>query len=127
VTPDEIREELFKLNLEALKRLMDNVIAKGMTNETAMLVCIHVDDGWWELTEALMPGHDWQQYRDRNEKPIARGSVHKPTMVDLISLVAPELSSAFKPLPPKCFHVAVMDAGGISLFYLANADDVTIH
>ncbi len=117
---DVVRNELFQQNIPALARLMKSAISKGKTPEDVMLVCIHVDDEpWTELADHLMPGHDWQQYRDLGQKPIARGSVERAGMEDILSVSVPGVFPAFaKELPPNSMFVAVMDAGGASVFYL---------
>ncbi len=59
---------------ERLDHFVRRIVERGLTWEDAVVTCIQVDDHFGGmLTEALMPGHDWQAYRDRGETPCARG------------------------------------------------------
>jgi hypothetical protein len=57
--------------VEHFKRRMGEL---NQTPEECVIVILSVDDPHGaEIADILMPDHDWQQYRDRGEKPIARG------------------------------------------------------
>lgn len=113
-----IRHEIFEGSAERLSEMATRAIhtLKCDPNNTAM-VAIHVDDpAWADLAEALMPGHDWQQYRDRGELPIARGTVTWTT-VAFICAAVPALNPALSTPPPdKHLYAFVMASGGASLY-----------
>lgn len=71
------REQFYRLNKDRLMQLA--VRARQRTSEMGeeqCVVCIDVDDPrWTPLVDMLMPGHDWDSYRARGEKPVARGVV----------------------------------------------------
>lgn len=76
------------------------------------VVCIDVDDPTWTfLVDALMPGHDWQAYRDRGETPIARGVVPVSLIVDIVT----ECYPAAGELHTDATNILVFAAGGIAI------------
>lgn len=77
-----------------------------------VVVCIDVDDsGWRRLVDHLMPGADWQQYRDRGERPVARGVVPR----DFIAKVIADLYPAAGRLRDDVTNVVVFASGGIAI------------
>jgi hypothetical protein len=50
-----------------------------------VIVLINVDAPFGkDLAEALMPGHDWQQYRDQDQIPFARGLAMKESVAKYV-------------------------------------------
>jgi hypothetical protein len=63
-----------------------------------------------------MPGADWQPYRDRGEKPIARGTA-TGGVAEYIAEVCPTLADAIGAGPPdRHLFAFVMDCGGASIY-----------
>ncbi len=61
-------------NKERIEHFRGRAKTLEKTSEEAVIVLLNVDDPiGGELASILMPGHDWQAYRDRGEIPIARG------------------------------------------------------
>ena len=118
MTPDEYRQELFEDSVPRLAEMADRAVSvlRLSPSEVAMVV-IDVDDAsWTPLAEKLMPGHDWQQYRDREEVPVARGSVMWST-VEVICTICPGVSVALDAPPPDGhLYAFVLGGGGASLF-----------
>ncbi|MFC1645247.1 hypothetical protein ACFL08_04440 [Patescibacteria group bacterium] len=120
-----IRHDLFLLNKERLEQMAHRaVFDKNMNPSDFLVVCIHVDDpAWTELVDFLMPGQNWQQYRDRGEKPVARGSVS----IDLrehIAEVVPRIKDALFAEPPDGYVLAAsFDAGGASVYHVSFTQD----
>ncbi len=77
------RMEHFKNRMKELNKSPNDVV----------IVLINVDDtnGNW-MAEALMPGHDWQQFRDKGEIPFARGLVMKDGIIEMLSKFDKEAS-----------------------------------
>jgi hypothetical protein len=93
---------LFDVNRPRLEELAARALAKGHTCRTCVIVCIEVDSNWRELVDTLMPGHDWQPLRDAGDVPTARGSVGRAGLVELLSLLVPDIAQALKEPPPAC-------------------------
>lgn len=91
------RETFFNLNAGRLSELAWRaVFVKNLRRNTFFIICIDYDDpAWRDLADALMPGHDWQSYRDRGERPVARGSVMTSGVGDYLKEVVPAIAAAF--------------------------------
>ncbi len=103
------RWNLYNADPAAVKRLELRAKEKG---DFAVIV-IDVDASWTDLADVLMPGHDWQQYRDRGEKPIGRGVVPRDALVDLVESVREKVVP--DPFPAGVF-TAVFGLGGVSVY-----------
>ena len=65
---------LLEAHGERVEYFKRRVVALGRSPEDTVIVLVQVDDVYGgPLAEALMPGHDWQAFRDRGEVPMARG------------------------------------------------------
>jgi hypothetical protein len=61
-------------NADRVAHFRERAKTLGYGPDQVVIVVINVDAMYGaELAEGLMPGHDWQSYRDRDEVPIARG------------------------------------------------------
>lgn len=116
----EQREILYQQNVERLEHIAFRQIKKGMSHDAFVMVAIDMDDPEWsDVGDDLMPGENWQQYRDRGEKPIARGAAMADPLVDYISEVVPDVAPALKgPLPERVVRAIVMAYGGASVYLL---------
>ncbi len=116
---EEIRQELFTLNKSRLKILAAKALDRGLEANQFAVICIDVDDSTWtEEVDMLMPQHDWQQYRNRGERPVARGSVTK-VFCDYIGEVVPGIASALlKDVPYDHVQAIVLGSGGASLYFI---------
>lgn len=116
----EAREAFFELNRERLEHLAYRAINnKGLAPDEFVTVCIDVDDpNWTEIVDHLMPGHNWQQYRDRGEKPVARGTVNA-VISEYLSKVVPDIAPALTGhLPTGAVRAIVMGDGGASVYHI---------
>ena len=63
-----------KLNADRVEHFKRRLTERGMTPDQAVIVLLNVDDvHGGPLADALMPGHNWQEIRDKGEVPFARG------------------------------------------------------
>lgn len=115
----EAREELFQLNKDRLEHMAFRALKKGMSNEDFVAVCIDVDDpSWTEVVDLLMPGHNWQEYRDRGEKPVARGTA-MAVINEYLSEVVPDIAPVLVGhLPTGVVRAIVMGDGGASVYQI---------
>lgn len=116
----EKREELFQANKNRLKELAHRAIfIKGLSPRDFLVICIDVDDNrmFRDLADYLMPNSNWQQFRDRGEQPIARGSV--PIEIrDLLVKIVPDIKDGLYGKIPKGVVRAVILSGGASVYHI---------
>ena len=120
-----VRHDLFLQNKGRLEEMAHRaVFEKNMNPSDFLVVCIHADDpAWIELVEFLMPGHDWQQYRDRGEKPVVRSSA-LIGLRDYVSEVVPDIKDAlFAEVPDGHVLAISFDVGGASVFHVCFTSD----
>jgi hypothetical protein len=107
------RAHFYGLNRERLEQLAAR--ARDKTRESGVrygVVCIDVDDRTWTpLVDILMPGHDWDAYRRRNEKPVARGVVPQELLVKTVESIYPAAGK----FPSDKVSICVFAAGGIAI------------
>ena len=61
-------------NADRVRHFENRVGQLGRSPDDVVIVVANVDTpAGWALADALMPGHDWQAYRNRGEVPFARG------------------------------------------------------
>jgi len=89
---------------------------RGKRNNEEVVVCIKVDTNSRYLVDMLMPGADWQQYRDLEQEPVARGCVSFGTCEHLAE-VLPDIASVLMEVPEagkmKC---VALDDGGCTVY-----------
>lgn len=62
------------LNADRVEHFKRRLTERGMTPDQAVIVLLNVDDvHGGPLADVLMPGHNWQEIRDKGEVPSARG------------------------------------------------------
>ena len=77
-----------ELNKDRVEYFQQRFVDAGYSPEEIVIVVIHVDDSNGRiLADALMPGHNWQEYRDRGEKPFARGLADRAYVQDFLDIV----------------------------------------
>jgi hypothetical protein len=102
-------------NAERIAHFQKRASDLGKSDSCALLI-LNVDDLiGGELAAILMPGHDWQAYRDQGQVPFARGLADREGMQGILELVDPEealkLRSMTNTLP-----VIVMDHQVVVVF-----------
>lgn len=110
VTPgSKKRHEIMLANHARLTEMARKAIqANGLTPLEFVMTCIQVDDARWRgIVDALMPGYDWQQYRDRGEEPIARGSAMS-SLCEYLSEEMPDMAAALLEKPKDGFVKAIV-------------------
>jgi hypothetical protein len=64
----------FEMNKERVAHFVGRIEEKGLSPADIVIVILNVDDSHGgPIADMLMPGHDWQEFRDRGETPYARG------------------------------------------------------
>jgi hypothetical protein len=87
------------------------------------IVLLNVDDPWGKtMADILMPGHDWQQYRDRGEVPFARGLASREGMQGVLDEMSPKEGAKLREAGP-VVTVIVMDHGVVEVFKKGDWED----
>jgi hypothetical protein len=111
------RVRLFQYNERRLAQLAYQMTSKGFSLGDFYIVCIDVDaDAWRPLVEEIMPGHDWQQYRDRGEMPMLRGAVGTEYLEMFRQYVPAIVPALTAPVTDGCARVIVMAGSGATVF-----------
>ncbi len=120
LSDNEERDFLFQLNRERLAVMAASALNKGLKHDEFVMTLIDVDDSTWRpIVEQLMPGHDWQSYRDRGEKPISRGSAMASPLLSILSALVPDVETALTAnLPEDLIKTIVMGRGGASVYLI---------
>jgi len=124
VTPgDIVRHEMFVQTKRRLEELAWRGLKLSKLKPTKFFViCIDVDDpAWTFLAETLMPNNDWQVYRDRGEKPIARGTVFFDNVGKYLANVCPGIAPALvaRDATEQAILAVVLASGGASVYKVA--------
>ncbi len=63
-----------EINADRVEHFKRRLTECGLTPTEAVIILLNVDDqNGGQIAEVLMPGHNWQEIRDRGEVPFARG------------------------------------------------------
>jgi hypothetical protein len=78
----------FELNEERIAHFVQRIEDREMTGADVVIVVLNVDTRYGaDIAECLMPGHDWQAYRDRGEVPFARGLAVREGIQDILDAI----------------------------------------
>lgn len=67
-------KELLRLNTGRMLHFVLRMKQRGYSPNDVVVTCINVDDpNGGPIADLLMPGQDWQAFRDQGQIPIARG------------------------------------------------------
>lgn len=105
----------FEMNSDRIAHFKQRLSDRGMTAAQAVIVLLNVDDvHGGPLADALMPGHDWQEYRDRGEVPYARGLAMRGGIQKAIGAFDEEAAAKLKDMADVA--VVVVDRGVAEVF-----------
>jgi len=103
-------KRLLAANAERLERFAE----RARRRDNVCFVLLDVDDARGAaLADKLMPGHDWQSYRDRGEAPVARGLAGLGGVVRYLEAIQEGLSSAWMFCGDDDLPVVVMTGGAV--------------
>lgn len=81
----EAAMNIFRGNAERIMHFQRRAEELGRSGRDTVITLANADDpAGGVLAELLMPGHDWQQYRDAGEIPVARGLALKSGIVNFL-------------------------------------------
>lgn len=108
-------QNTLKLNEDRVEHFKHRLVERGMTADQAVIVLLNVDDvHGGPLADALMPGHNWQEIRDRGEVPFARGLVMREGIQEVLEVFDEEAAKKLKGMSDVA--VVVIDHGVAEVF-----------
>lgn len=113
-----------ELNADCIERFKRRLVERGLTPEQAVIVLVNVDDvHGGPLAESLMPGHDWQKYRDLGQVPFARGLAMREGIQHALALIDQEASAKLQGMAGMA--IVVVDCGVAEVFG-GDADEIKV-
>jgi hypothetical protein len=108
-------ENTYLAQIERLQHFKNRISEKGLDPKTVVINLINVDAPYGgEIAEALMPGYDWQQHRDKGEIPFARGLAMREGMIEIIALIDKEVAEKIRNMEE--VPVIVVDHSVVEIF-----------
>lgn len=104
-----------KMNADRVAHFKIRMAERGLTAEDAVIVVISVDDvHGGPIAEALMPGTNWQEFRDRGEVPFARGLAMRDGIQEMLDTFDKEAAGKLQKMTDVA--VVVIDHGVAEIF-----------
>jgi hypothetical protein len=102
--------------LDRVRHFTRRIMELGKDPADVSIVLLNVDDPLGgPIADSLMPGHDWQQYRDRGEVPFARGLAGREGMQSVLDEFSPAEGAKLR-AAGSAVTVIVMDHGVVEVF-----------
>ena len=103
------------INADRVEHFKQRLAELGMTADQAVIVLLNVDDiHGGPLADVLMPGHNWQEIRDRGEIPFARGLAMRKGIQKALSAFDKEAATKLRGMVDVA--VVVIDHGVAEVF-----------
>ena len=104
-----------ELNADRVAHFKCRLTERGMTPDQAVIVLLNVDDvHGGPLADILMPGHDWQEIRDRGEIPFARGLAMRDGIQEALGAFDKDAATKLQGMSEVA--VVVVDHGVVEVF-----------
>lgn len=85
------------LNADRVVHFKQWLSDRGLTAADTVIVLLNVDDpNGAVLADLLMPGHNWQEIRDRGEVPFARGLAMRPGIEEALAVFDKEAAEKLR-------------------------------
>lgn len=106
---------LVDANTERIEHFKRRVVELKLSPEDVVITLINVDDACGRvLADLLMPGMDWQPFRDRGEIPVARGLASRPGVAAFLEQIDQEAANKLHAW--KGLAIVVVDRGVAEVF-----------
>jgi hypothetical protein len=87
----------FEMNADRVEHFKNRFSVNNVTASEAVIVILNVDDpNGKQIAEALMPDHNWQEYRDRGEIPFTRGLAMRDGIEEVLEIFDAEAASKLR-------------------------------
>lgn len=106
----------FDINLDRVAHFKGRMTERGLSPDDVVIVLVNVDDvNGGPLADALMPGTDWQQFRNQGQVPFARGLAGRPGIQEILAAFDKEAAEKLEAMPGTS-AVVVVDHGVAEVF-----------
>lgn len=103
------------LNSGRVEHFKNRMQELNETPKSSVIVILSVDDGNGKaIADILMPNYNWQEIRDRGERPFARGLARRDFMQEALEIIDTEAASKLK--KSESVAVVVVDYGVAEIF-----------
>lgn len=103
------------MNADRVADFKQRLVDRGLAPDQAVIVLLNVNDiHGGPLADALMPGHNWQEIRDRGEVPFARGLAMRPGIQEALSIFDKDAATKLQTITDVA--VVVVDHGVAEVF-----------
>jgi hypothetical protein len=100
---------------ERVQYFKGRMIERGLPTKEFCIVLLNVDDRHGgPIADLLMPGHDWQAYRDQGQLPVARGMASRGALSEIVASFDKEAGDKLRDLEGPV--VLVVDRGVAEVF-----------
>jgi hypothetical protein len=104
-----------KINADRVEHFKRRLTERGLTPTEAVIVLLNLNDpNGGQIAEVLMPGHNWQEYRDRGEVPFVRGLVMREGIEGALNFFDKEAADKLREMTEAA--VVVVDHGVAEIF-----------
>jgi hypothetical protein len=104
-----------ELNADRVTHFKQRISERGLTAADVVIVLLNVDDtNGAVLADVLMPGHNWQEIRDRGEVPFARGLASRDGIEKTLTVFDKEAAAKLQGMSDVA--VVVVDHGVAEIF-----------
>jgi hypothetical protein len=102
--------------LDRVRFFVSRVVERGDSTNDVVVTLINVDDTELSasIAETLMPGHDWQSFRDAGAIPFARGLAQREGFQSMLEEIDKEAAQKLSDL--KGLAIIVFDHGTVEVF-----------
>ena len=106
---------MLEANADRIKHFKQRLMERSLTASDVVIVLVSVDDvHGGPLADALMPGTNWQEFRDRGEAPIARGLADREGIQGVLATFDEEAATKLQEMTDVA--VVVVDRGVAEVF-----------
>lgn len=103
------------LNADRIKYFKDRIAIRMLPANEVVIVVVSVDDVHGKyVADGIMPNFNWQEIRDRNEVPIARGIYDRKVIQQMLDIIDEDASKKLKNMTD--IAVVVVDYGVAEVF-----------
>lgn len=110
-------QRMLDANADRIEHFKRRIVESGHSPKDVVIVLLNVDDSHGAiLADLLMPGQDWQAYRDRGETPVARGLAGRIGILASLEIFDTAAATKLRNAPD-ALGVVVVDCGVAEVYF----------
>jgi hypothetical protein len=103
----------FDINVDRVVHFKSRMAERGLSADQVVVVLLNVDDiNGGPLADALMPGTDWQSFRNQGQVPFARGLAGRSGIQEVVAVFDREAAEKLEAM--RGVHVVVVVDHGVA-------------